>query len=200
MARPKANPDVPCTRTRILDAAIPVFAAEGYDGAKLADIAAAIDIRRPSLLYHFSTKEHLYASVIAQVFSSLGARLAHARDSQGDFEVRLHTMYSAYSTYLREHPAAARLIVRELIAKDGPGRALFVERVVPLLELVERWIASEGAPLLHADLPIRHALMHVAGEVLLRHAAVQVSAPLWGPTPADQGWLIAARLFLKDSK
>jgi len=199
MARPKANPNLPSTRSRIVEAAIPVFASEGYDGAKLADIAAAIDIRRPSLLYHFSTKEALYASVIAQVFASLGQRLAEARDSEGDFPTRLHTMYSAYDGYLSAHPSAARLIVRELVADAGPGRALFVERVVPLLQLVEHWIAEAGQPYLHADLPIRHALMHVSGEILLRHASVHVSAPLWGPTPTDQGWQIASRLFLKES-
>ena len=37
----------------------------GYHGAKLAEIAARAGLTHPTLLYHFNSKEDLYAAVIA---------------------------------------------------------------------------------------------------------------------------------------
>jgi AcrR family transcriptional regulator len=198
MARPKVNPGAPSTPDRILDAAIPVFAGQGYDAAKLADIAAGADIRRPSLLYHFSTKAELYQAVIARVFADLGATLVRAQHTEGDFVTRLRAIYEAYGGFLSNHPTTSRLIVRELIASEGPGRPLFLDAVVPLLDLVETWMKDEGSGLLHEALNVRHALLHVAGEILLRHAAGSVAGPLWGPIEDDNGWRVANRMFLKE--
>ena len=198
MARPKADPSTPSTPTRIVDAAIPVFASQGYDAAKLADIAAAADIRRPSLLYHFSTKADLYSAVISRVFTHLGETVVRAQNSDGDFIQRLRATYVSYGDFLNHHPTTSRLIVRELIASEGPGRPIFLDRVVPLLDLIETWIRSEGKGQLHEGLNIRHAIMHVAGEILLRHAAVSVAGPLWGHVDDDLGWSVANRMFLKE--
>lgn len=60
--------DVPLSRTeakragrieRIERAAARVFAAQGYDGANFADIAAELDLRGPSLYHYFSSKDEL---------------------------------------------------------------------------------------------------------------------------------------------
>jgi AcrR family transcriptional regulator len=47
------------TRARILDAAAQVFHENGYAGTRLADIAAAADLRAASLYYHFESRDDL---------------------------------------------------------------------------------------------------------------------------------------------
>ena len=44
---------------RILDAALEVFAAYGFQGARIDQIATAAGLSKPNLLYYFRTKEAL---------------------------------------------------------------------------------------------------------------------------------------------
>ena len=86
MGRPLASAAATATPERLLDAAEQCF-AQGYDAARLEDIAAAAGIRRPSLLYHFASKDDLYAAVVRRTFARLGAALlsvmSHSSARQG---------------------------------------------------------------------------------------------------------------------
>ena len=61
------------SQTRILEAARGEFALHGYS-ARLQDIAERAGLTHPTLLYHFKSKERLYAAVIEQAMLRLGAR------------------------------------------------------------------------------------------------------------------------------
>jgi AcrR family transcriptional regulator len=58
-AQQTGQPRRDATRARILDAAAQVFYENGYAGTRLADIAAAADLRAASLYYHFESREDL---------------------------------------------------------------------------------------------------------------------------------------------
>ena len=53
------------TREEILSAAARLFAAAGYKGTSLQDIAQAVGCSKATLLYHFATKEVILGTLVA---------------------------------------------------------------------------------------------------------------------------------------
>ncbi|KIG11895.1 Transcriptional regulator [Enhygromyxa salina] len=205
MSRQAAANDL-STPERILDAAEREFAAVGYAPARLADIAARAGIRRPSLLYHFASKELLYRAVVERAFDQLGAQLMRFMTGEAAFEGQLAAVVRSFASFLESRPSLAPIILRELIddpdhdedatRRGGgtPGRAIMLERVVPLLSVVEAFLREHGQARLRPGLPIRAALVQVAGNLLLRSATGSLRVPLWGP--GDHALELANLLFL----
>ncbi|MFV8752951.1 TetR/AcrR family transcriptional regulator [Nannocystaceae bacterium ST9] len=203
MGRP-AKVQAISTPDRLLDAAEQEFAALGFALARLADIAERAGIRRPSLLYHFPSKDLLYRAVVERVFDQLSAVLLRSLAREGDIAERIDAVVQAFLEFLAERPSLAPIIVREVIAEPDParpegshGRTILLERVVPLLGMLEDILRREGGDRLRDDLPVRAALAEVAGGLLLRSAAGTLRAPLWGA--GDHSLALARHLFLRDS-
>ena len=195
MGRPLASAAATATPERLLDAAEQGF-ARGYDAARLEDIAAAAGIRRPSLLYHFASKDDLYAAVVRRTFARLGAALMTVMSRRLDFAARVDNMVDTYASFLADNPAHAQILVRELVDAHGPGRDILLAEVVPLLDLVERFLLLEGRDLLRATLPVRAAILQIASAIILHSAAGALQQPLWGPI--DQSRALARLLLFKE--
>jgi AcrR family transcriptional regulator len=195
MGRPLASAAATATPERLLDAAEQAF-AQGYEAARLEDIAAAAGIRRPSLLYHFPSKDSLYAAVVRRTFARLGAALMSVMSRRLDFAARVDSMVDTYASFLADNPAHAQILVRELLDARGPGRDILLGEVVPLLDLVERFLLLEGRDLLRPELPVRAAILQVAGAIVLRSASGALQQPLWGPI--DQSRALARLLLFKE--
>ncbi len=197
MSRPRLDPEAVPTPTRILDAAEAAFAREGFASTRLADVSGAAGIRRPSLLYHFPSKERLYAAVVERAFARLGEAL-QAGMSHGDtFEARFEATVLAYLTFLREDAHFAPLLLREMLDGRGPGRRLVLSGVVPLLDAVEAFVSTSGARL-RPGVPLRAAVLQTATGALVRAAAGPLELPLWGPG-SDPAPRLARLLLLEDS-
>jgi AcrR family transcriptional regulator len=64
------------TRGRILEAALELFAAHGFDGASTRTIAERADVNLPAIQYYFGSKEGLYRAVVQQFSQELQAAVA----------------------------------------------------------------------------------------------------------------------------
>ena len=177
MARPRLRPEDLDTAERILAAAEQAFAAHGHRGTRLEDIAAEAGITRPSLLYHFGSKDLLYGAVVRRAFQRLGGGLLRALGGEGTLEARLEAAFGVLQAYLAQDRAFAPLVLREVLDGTGPGRDLIVEQVVPLLDRIDAFLAEGATCVTRAD------VVSLAAAALCRAAAGDLAPALWGPLP-----------------
>lgn len=202
MARPAAHTIKVATPERILNAAEREFSELGFGGATLATIAKGAQITRASLLHHFPSKEELYARTVERAFNDLGKALSAEIGAEQDFIERLFMVLNVFYFFCEKRPGVARLITRQVLEREGPGRKLLLEQAAPLLSLVEAFIATEGAGLIRDTLPVRGAVMRVVSNVLLRASSDNLRVPLWGDAndatyQLDNDWSFACVTFLR---
>jgi AcrR family transcriptional regulator len=145
--------DGPGTRERLIEAAGHVFAARGYRGATLREIAERAGTNLAAANYHFGSKQRLYREVAREHFERLQRRLAErgavadpaslARLSPGQLAELLRARVATMLEILldRESPHAA-LMQREL---SDPSEALpFIVRryMGPLHRDLEHLLAA----------------------------------------------------------
>jgi AcrR family transcriptional regulator len=135
---------------KILDAACAVFAAEGFDRANMADIAARAGTTKPTLYARFGSKDALFAAAVRREYELRKERLFAAYESGGDepFHRRLHRWTAAYFDFVRERPDGFRLISE---GERSPAGAAIIERangeiVDRIAELVARISGHETQP------------------------------------------------------
>ncbi len=195
MGRPPASANTTATPERILDAARAEFAAVGFAQAKLADIAARAGITRPSLLYHFATKEELYPRAVERCFASLADALSPTISQPAPSVDRLRATLDRYLEFVEAEPDVARIVLRELVDGAGPGAEILLHQVAPLVDLVERFVRAQGEGIVRAALPVRAAILQIATDGMVRAAAGELRVPLWGP--GDHARALAERLLLE---
>lgn len=153
------------TRQSILDAAEIVFADLGYAGARLEDVAQAVGIRRPSIVYYFPGKQELYDAVESDIFAAMHAFVLERTAAATAPMDRLLALLDGWLDFMVQRPAAARIIQR-LIADAGPrgdNPTLFSELA---LRDIEMTIADGVAAGVFRPIPPMLLLNGVAGGAL----------------------------------
>lgn len=122
-------------RTEILAAATRLFAAQGVGGTSIQEVADAVGVRKPSLLYHFESKDALHAAVLEHVLARWNETLPallRAATSDDRFDAILDETIGFFAA----EPDRARLLLREALDRPTQMRALLSKYVAPWLEAV----------------------------------------------------------------
>lgn len=100
-------------RKVILQAALEVFACDGFRGATVDAIAKAAGMSKPNLLYYFPSKEHIYRTVLEGLLEDWLEPL-RALDADGD-PIREIAAYMELKIELaRDFPTESRLFANEI--------------------------------------------------------------------------------------
>ncbi|MEU6831212.1 TetR/AcrR family transcriptional regulator [Nocardia beijingensis] len=157
-----------------LDRALEVFWRQGYEGASLAELTAAMGINKPSLYAAFGNKEQLFGKVLARYLDGPGAYAADALDAPTGREVVERLIHGAIDLTTGEHTPPGCLCVKTVQA-GGPDAHAARQDAVAVRRAGETALRRR---LEHAtDLPPRHdpatlaALVHTISDGIAVQAA-----------------------------
>ena len=125
-------------RERILDAASAEFAAAGFAGARVDDIAARAGVNKAMLYYHVGDKEALYAAVLHRNLDHVDRALAVALATTGSQRERLAAVIAAIVDVAQRLPDHPRIVLREIAS----GAAHLPAEILARLLAVGRAVAA----------------------------------------------------------
>ncbi|MBS2029175.1 MAG: helix-turn-helix transcriptional regulator [Deltaproteobacteria bacterium] len=169
-------------RARALREARRLFAAHGFDGTALQDVADAVGVTKPSVLHHFPSKEALREAVLEELVAHWKDELPRLLLAASAGEDRFDAVFTALHRFFSEEPDRARVVLREALDRPEATRAHFRRAVRPWLELVAGYIRSGQAAGTHYSTVDAEAyVLQILGAVISSAACADViSAALPG--------------------
>lgn len=87
------------TREHIKQAALLLFVKDGYEGARLADIAKAVNIKTPSIYFHFDNKEALFTELFDDMKNKKLANITGLRKKLREFSTAKEKLFCLYNDF-----------------------------------------------------------------------------------------------------
>jgi AcrR family transcriptional regulator len=101
-------------RRQIVEAAVRVFARNGYHGCRVADIAEEAGVAYGLVYHYFSSKERLLEEIFAETWSDVLAACERAREREETGERRLSYIAHFLLSSFRRQPDLVRVLIREV--------------------------------------------------------------------------------------
>ena len=118
------------TRDYILEQAIPMFAAQGYNGVSMRDLSKAVGLSAASLYHHFKDKNTLYLEMVKHVFSDKAAGIIDSINPNDPALNRLEHFIGGFTQLLDSDPDFRSLVLWELLNDDENRLQVVAEEVV----------------------------------------------------------------------
>lgn len=107
------------TETKIKEAARKVFLAQGYDGAKIRQIADEAGVNLAMVNYYFRSKEQLFKSIYAETFREFLGQMAGMLNEPNPLEVKIWKIVDRYTDFIVSNPLIPSFILSEQQANGG---------------------------------------------------------------------------------
>ncbi len=118
---------------RILEAALDIFATNGFRGSTVDQIAESAGMSKPNLLYYFRTKEAMHRALIDRVLDTWLDPLREL-DAEGNPVAEIRSYIRRKLEMARDFPRESRLFANEIL-QGAPH--IEDELTGPLRELVD---------------------------------------------------------------
>ena len=99
---------------RILDAAVRVFAAQGYDASRVGDVAKEAGVAYGLVYHYYGSKDAVLEAVFREAWGRLLAAVALAEETGEDAAEQLELVVKIVLRSWRDDPDLVRLLVREV--------------------------------------------------------------------------------------
>ena len=101
-------------RSRILEAAVRVFARQGFDGTRMADVAREAGVAYGLVYHYFGSKDAVLQAVFREAWGRLLAAVAVAEETGTSAADQLTLVVRIVLRVWRDEPDLVRLLVREV--------------------------------------------------------------------------------------
>jgi AcrR family transcriptional regulator len=143
------------TEARLLDAALAVFCARGYDGATTAEMARAADVAAGTFYLHFRDKRAAFERLARHAAHDLLGRWRAAMRPGMRVADRVALALRLTAEFWRADPRRARLLLEGGPSFGSEGHLRFVDEIAAAL--------GTAAPRRGKALPTRPLALMVAG-------------------------------------
>ena len=101
------------TIRRILNAAAKAFAASGFEGARMDEIAKQAKINKAMIYYHIGDKKALYAEVLRDIIGNAAEYFIGNLDEKQSPQQKLKYYINAVTQTMEQNPLLAPIMMRE---------------------------------------------------------------------------------------
>jgi AcrR family transcriptional regulator len=98
-------------RSKIFSASVGLFAARGYDGVSMDEIAAAAGVTKPVLYDHFQSKQALFEAVLAAIRDDLISRGQSVAATSEGAEQSFRAGVDAFFAFVEQEPDSMRVLL-----------------------------------------------------------------------------------------
>lgn len=111
----------------VREVVLELFARQGYHGTTVSEIAAALEIRTPSLYNHIESKQQLLAEIIGVTTREVWADYEAAVSDHAGVTAQLRAAAYVYARRHATHPREAVIVNRDVTSLDQPLRGEVIE-------------------------------------------------------------------------
>src|SRR5579883_963714 len=163
-------------RSATIAAATSLFAAHGFEGTALQDIADAVGVTKPAVLHHFPSKEHVRQAVLEEILAHWNETLPRLLLAASRGVDRFDAVFGELHRFFAADPNRARVVMREALDRPEQMKKLLRGPVRPWLAAVADYIKAGQRGLGHyADVDAEAYVVHILQLVLMATAAAPVT-------------------------
>ena len=171
--------------TAILNAATELFAAQGFSGVTIKEIAANAKVNSALLYYYYGDKEGLYRAALAHLVGSISQQIGASLMAAPSPEEGVRRFVATQAEHFFANRTFARLLLRELmdhgaVRLEVPLCDVIANALRPLAELI---IAGQQRGVFRRDLDPRFAVLSTVSQV----AYFTLAQPLVGLLMGHEG-------------